>query len=158
MKKQTNQPDTVQWVLFLVIGLFFIPAAVAILMMQFVTAEMLLVVPPTPVIPTSTPYPETDVLEILPRGNKAAGASLFNELGCASCHLLDGTNYVGPSLIGVSQRIPDEYDSVEAYLISSILRPSEYVVAGYNDVMPPFYAEQLTTQDLADLIAFLMEQ
>jgi cytochrome c551/c552 len=157
MKKQVNQPNTVQWALFLVVGLFCIPATIAILMMKLVTAEMLLVVPPTPIVPTATPYPE-EVILMLPTGNSLRGSSLFESEGCRACHSLDGTNRVGPPLNDVSMSTPNDYDSVEDYLISSILRPGEYVVAGYTNVMPPLYAEQLTSQELADLIAFLIEQ
>lgn len=97
----------------------------------------------------------------LPVGDPINGAQLFNEeLGCNSCHSLDGTQLVGPTMQGMAERAEDrmpEFDA-ETYLRHSILLPCEYLVDGFTCVMPQNYGERLEAQDLADVIAYLMEQ
>lgn len=103
----------------------------------------------------------TDMESPLPTGDAARGEQLFNEeLGCNSCHSLDGSTLVGPSLQGISERAGSRVDGFDAetYLRHSILLPCEYVVEGFTCVMPQNYGERMEAQDLADLIAFLMEQ
>jgi hypothetical protein len=48
-------------------------------------------------------------------------------------------------------------DAVE-YLHQSIVDPSAYVVEGYEDVMNKTYDEQLSEEDIDNVIAFLMTQ
>jgi len=81
----------------------------------------------------------------------AAGAALFEQLGCASCHVADGTG-VGPSLKNVfGQQVTLENGETvtadEAYLTESILNPTAKVVQGYAPIMPPF--EGLLNEDQA---------
>lgn len=102
-----------------------------------------------------------DMEEPLPEGDPARGEQLFGqELGCNSCHSLDGTTLVGPTLQNIGEtaegRIP-EYDAV-TYLRESILLPCEHLADGFTCVMPQNYGERLDAQGVADLIAFLMEQ
>lgn len=103
----------------------------------------------------------TDMESPLPVGDAARGEQLFNEeLGCNSCHSMDGTVLVGPSLQGISERAGTrmaEFDA-ETYLRHSILLPCEYMVEGFTCVMPQNYGERMEDQDLADLTAYLMEQ
>lgn len=104
----------------------------------------------------------------LPAGDPAVGEDLFagtqaaaggETLACKACHSLDGTSGIGPSLQGISERIPDGYESIEAYLYESILEPDAYVREGYDGhIMPPELGRQLSEQELADLIAFLAQQ
>jgi len=86
------------------------------------------------------------------------GRQVFN-LRCATCHGLEpGTVIVGPSLAGVATtagtRMPG-YDA-RAYLELSILRPEAYIVEGYTDVMPRNFPKELTSEELDELIAFLL--
>ena len=47
--------------------------------------------------------------------------------------------------------------TAEQYLRESIVRPDDYVVDGYPpSTMVMTYGDQLTSQDVADLIAYLM--
>ena len=47
--------------------------------------------------------------------------------------------------------------TAEEYLIDSIVNPSHYIVPGYQDYMiKDFGTRQLTNQDLADIVAYLM--
>ena len=101
----------------------------------------------------------------LPAGDPARGESLFNgqakePVQCAACHSLTaGETRVGPSLAGIAATAAARADglSAEDYIYRSILNPNEYVVDGFHsDIMPAIYTRQLTDQEIADLIAFLM--
>lgn len=132
---------------------------------------------PTRVLPTSRPT--TVVVEVdfepvgadfdgdLPEGDTEHGAALFNNeisapdgvvFGCLACHSLDGSITVGPSMQGITERIPDGYDLAEDYVVEAILRPSEFVNEGFNDLMPKNFGQRLDEQSLADLVAFILEQ
>jgi cytochrome c551/c552 len=98
-------------------------------------------------------------------GDPEAGEALFmsggeSQIPCISCHSLDGSILVGPSLQGISERAAERMDGVEAedYLHQSIISPSAYIVDGYSDAMYKFYGEKLTEKQITDLIAFLLTQ
>jgi cytochrome c551/c552 len=166
MQSQPESNSERQSLLFAV-GLFCLPLGMGLLIFvlsQLMPALFVSEAVPTvqfPLNPSATPYPDVEfqlVMNTIPHAVSAQGESIFYSSGCSACHSLDSTRLVGPPLNSVSERTQDEYDSPEQYLLVSIVMPGEYIVGGYSNVMPPFYAEQLTTQDLADLIAFLMEQ
>jgi cytochrome c553 len=101
----------------------------------------------------------------LPEGDAAAGEALFNgtaaegqELACHACHTLDGTTRVGPSLQGIVGRVPEGYDSAEAYIYESIVDPNAYVRDGFQPDIMPNHFDTLDPQTLADLIAFISQQ
>lgn len=81
--------------------------------------------------------------------------------GCFLCHSVDGTGGgTGPTFKGLagSQRPLTTGEFVradEAYLRRSILDPSAEIVEGYQDVMPGYFAEELSEEELDDLIAFI---
>ncbi len=93
-------------------------------------------------------------------GDPVAGLALYNGLGCQACHSLDGMQLVGPTFQELGQRAAERRDgyTAEAYLAESILRPCDFVVEGFVCVMPQNYGDRLTSQDLADLMAFILEQ
>lgn len=100
-----------------------------------------------------------------PSGEAVRGQDLFTTGGssgypCASCHTLDGTPLVGPSLQGVSERAGERVDglSAEDYIRQSIQYPSNYIVEGYSDVMPKVYGQTYSEEDVNALIAYLMTQ
>lgn len=111
----------------------------------------------------------TDITKQLPPGDVARGEALASKLGCTACHILSPT---GPAwlasgtqpgigtLAGTMYTQPDYKGSAkspEQYLFESIVNPPAYVVPGFPDnVMPTNYGAQLTDQDLADLIAYLL--
>lgn len=97
---------------------------------------------------------------ILPIGDAAAGDGKFVELGCNSCHSLDGTVLVGPSLQGYAARAEGRSAewTAEQYTIDAILRPCDFVVGGFQCVMPQNFGTLLEEQDLANLIAYLLDQ
>ena len=99
-------------------------------------------------------------------GDPAAGGALFEQKvlaagpGCITCHsLAPDVTLVGPSLYGVAARAQTRQSGVLAsnYLYLSIVDPKQYVVEGFAaDLMPKNYATALRTDQLADLVTFLM--
>lgn len=108
-------------------------------------------------------------------GDAARGEQLYNGtaqtgtmppvvLGCAGCH---NGGAVGPATAGTWSRTQNERltepefsdYTVEQYLVESIVRPDEYVVEGYTaGAMLQVYGEQMTAQDMADVLAYLESQ
>ncbi|RMG86626.1 MAG: cytochrome c [Chloroflexi bacterium] len=112
----------------------------------------------------SKPSPE-EAVAALPVGNPANGAELFHQSidgapSCASCHALDSSRLVGPGMAGYGERAATRVDgeSAEVYTYHSITTPAAYLVAGYSNLMYTEYSRKLDDQQLADLIAFLLQQ
>ena len=86
------------------------------------------------------------------------GQAVYN-LRCAQCHALTpDTVVIGPSLAGVATRAASRmpgYDT-QAYLETSILIPDEYLVEGFTNTMPTNFGKELTSEEFAALIAYLM--
>lgn len=101
-------------------------------------------------------------------GDASRGQTLFNQSsigsasasGCMTCHSLEeGVTLVGPSLAGVAgratERVPEL--SAEEYLRQSIVEPNAYIVEGFSEgLMYQNYGRELTDQQIADLVAFLL--
>ncbi len=86
------------------------------------------------------------------------GRQVFNAR-CATCHALEpDTSIIGPSLAGLATRAETrvEGQSADEYIQLSILRPGDYVVEGYNDVMITNFSKELTSEDMNALVAFLL--
>ena len=108
----------------------------------------------------------TDLNVELPQGDAANGELLFTgqvnaKYPCSACHSLQaGQTLVGPSLAGIATTAAARKDglSAEQYLHESIVLPSAYIVEGAisPSLMPPTFGAQMTKQELADLIAYLM--
>lgn len=102
--------------------------------------------------------------EISAIGDVNAGKQIFDTGGdalvpCMTCHTLDGTELVGPSLQGIANRAATRTDlSAEDYLRQSITDPAAYLVDGYEDVMNKEYASKLSEQDVDDVVAYLLTQ
>lgn len=94
---------------------------------------------------------------------KSEGEVLFETLGCISCHSMDGSIIVGPSLKDIYskevsilkngktlKKIRDE-----KYLKESILTPNKEIVEGFfPDIMPPF-KQQIDQKQLQALVLFI---
>lgn len=101
-----------------------------------------------------------------PTGDPVRGQELFNQNnlgqgpGCTTCHLIEPDKVkIGPSLSGVAARAQTRVADLtaEEYLRQSILEPNAYGVLGFPyNVMYQDFAEQLTDQDLADIVAYLL--
>lgn len=119
--------------------------------------------PGTPTaVATDSPEVLQAELAALPPGDPASGKMLFSAVGCVACHSLDpGVRIVGPSLSGVATRAATRRPgySAQLYIYESITRPNAYIVEGFpSGVMPQDFKTRLKSQDMADLIAFLMTE
>ncbi|MCC5829016.1 MAG: cytochrome c oxidase subunit II [Phycisphaeraceae bacterium] len=92
------------------------------------------------------------------------GERLYVNLGCASCHSIDGSSISGggPSFLNIFRyerplRTGEAVMADEEYLRRSILEPGAEVTAGYNNIMPS-YAGQVNERQLAALVAFVKAQ
>ncbi|MFC1960996.1 cytochrome c oxidase subunit II [Chloroflexota bacterium] len=99
-----------------------------------------------------------DVLTLT--GDPMAGEALYTAKGCNACHTLDESALVGPSYLGIGDRAGETFEGLSAqeYIYLSIIKPCDFVVDGFTCVMPQNYEEQLAPQDIADLMAFILEQ
>ncbi len=86
------------------------------------------------------------------------GEQTFNKLGCASCHLSDGTGR-GPSLVGLygkeeelktgEKRLVDE-----AFIRQAIINPNSGALKNYPPIMPTFRG-QVNEEQVLQLIAYV---
>lgn len=98
----------------------------------------------------------------------ANGEKLFNQTvigsasapGCVTCHSLEeGVVLVGPSQHGLASRAGSRVSgqSAEQYIRNSILHPNDYIVDGFAEgVMYQNYANDLTEQQIDDIVAFML--
>src|SRR5512143_1016676 len=120
----------------------------------------------------------SDLTVQLPAGDAAHGEQLFAQkvkqasgtnAPCTACHsLVPGEVQTGPSLAGVAGRAGtrEPGKSAEQYIRESIQQPSIYIVsddpahnfkgANGKSLMPDGLGNQMSPQDLADLIAYLL--
>ncbi len=108
------------------------------------------------------PVPNTVEGEIrqAAEGNPARGKTLYAEQNCGSCHTYEpaGTRAtIGPDL----GRLPEfakraNEGTLAEFTRNSIVQPSQYIERGYQNIMPS-YADELTTQEVNDLVAFLTQ-
>jgi mono/diheme cytochrome c family protein len=85
----------------------------------------------------------------------ARGKGVFLSAGCGACHTFAaaGTRAtVGPNLDATLE------SRSSAFVRESILDPNATIARGYHaDVMPATYRGQLTSRQIADLVAFLLK-
>lgn len=111
-----------------------------------------------------------DISVELPAGDPESGAALSQQasVGCSACHELAA---VGPAWAaegnqpGVGARAEMRIDagdytgeatSTREYLIESIVRTNAHIVDGYEaNIMPADFGQRLTSQQVADLIAYM---
>lgn len=101
----------------------------------------------TPAEPTPTPDPFV-----------VLGQQVFTAR-CAGCHaLVPDTIIIGPSLHGIATRAETRVagQSAEEYILMSVLRPGDYVVEGFNNIMTTNFAKEVTSEEMNALVAFLL--
>ncbi|MDE0197687.1 MAG: hypothetical protein OXK78_05800 [Caldilineaceae bacterium] len=138
-----------------------------------VLAEGETFVPPTP-----TPRPriaglsDEEVLAGLPEeivalipGDAERGLDLTVPHNCIGCHVTDNSLVdVAPTWLEIADTAVGRAEQLglagpALYLYTSIINPNDYIVDGYtSDVMPETYSEDLSEQDLADLLTYLLAQ
>ena len=86
------------------------------------------------------------------------GRQVFLKYRCLSCHSADehARAPVLEELFGKTVALQDgrTVTADRTYLRRAIMKPSDEIVAGYSDVMPPFDG-QITEEDIIALIAFI---
>ncbi len=88
----------------------------------------------------------------------AAGQRVF-VTHCGACHSTSAeTVIVGPSLAGIGARGGQRVDGLDAraYVYNSVLQPSDYLVAGFDDLMPQDLAKKLTGEELDAVVAYVL--
>ena len=138
-----------------------------------VLAEGETFVPPTP-----TPRPriagltDEQILAGLPQevvalipGDADRGLDLTVPHNCIGCHLTDNSLVdVAPTWFEIADTAVGRAEQLALagpalYLYNSITNPNEHIVDGYtSDVMPLTYSEDLSNQDMADLLTYLLTQ
>jgi mono/diheme cytochrome c family protein len=107
--------------------------------------------PPPP--PTTNETTGTTTTE-QPPGSPQAGRAVFTSAGCGACHTFAaaGTSgSVGPDLDEALQGKDAEF------IRQSIVDPNAEITQGYSaGVMPQNFGQELSPQQLDDLVAFLM--
>ncbi len=97
----------------------------------------------------------------------ATGEQLYNmpvlgtQVGCVTCHSLDDTTLLGPSLQDIGNAAQDRIPGMtaEAYIRQSILDPNDFVIEGSSpNLMPPHYADALTEAQIDALVSFLLSR
>lgn len=93
----------------------------------------------------------------------ARGQRVYLDSGCGGCHTIEGISAgtVGPNQTNIGSvaesRVPGM--SAEDYILESIMDPSAHMVEGFpDDVMPKNYGDLLTSEELSDLVAFMLAQ
>jgi cytochrome c oxidase subunit II len=89
------------------------------------------------------------------KGDPAAGKKVFNDAGCGGCHAFTpagSSGAIGPSL-------DDALKGKSAdFIEQSIKDPNAEIAKGFQPgVMPQDYGSSLTSQQIADLVAFLQQ-
>ena len=115
-----------------------------------------------------------DLEQELPASDAARGQRLWDKeenfasgkpAPCSACHSLNaGETLVGPSLAGFGARAGTTVSGQDAatYARRAIQTPSEHIVpggnfaAGANSLMPANLGNDMSPQDLADLMAYLL--
>ena len=99
-------------------------------------------------VPTSPPLTE----------EQARGRKVF-ETHCGACHsIIPDTVIVGPSMHGIASRADTQNPKQDGrtYLYTAILKPGDFLVDGYDDLMPTTFGKQLTGEELDAVVAYLM--
>jgi mono/diheme cytochrome c family protein len=88
-------------------------------------------------------------------GNPAEGKTVFADTGCGTCHVFQAagsTGKVGPNLNESLQ------GKDEDYVRQAIVSPDAEIAPGFQPgVMPQNYGQQLDSNEIADLVAFLLQ-
>ena len=83
---------------------------------------------------------------------------MFNQLGCVTCHVPDGSGRC-PTLVGlfgnpVQLITGEQVVADEAYIRESILQPNAKIVSAYQPIMPT-YQGQVSEEGILQLIAYV---
>ena len=93
-------------------------------------------------------------------GNPTVGKMLFVDRGCATCHTVDGSRLVGPSMRGlygssvtvVASGSEHQVTADETYLKRALLEPDAELSKGYRAGMPRL---KLRDDETVDILAYI---
>lgn len=90
------------------------------------------------------------------------GKLLFTDAGnlCSSCHSIDGTQVVGPTMKGLyGSKVPleggTEVAGDEAYIKESILKPHAKLHKGFGPLMPAIFEGKFSEDQLNDIVEYI---
>lgn len=119
---------------------------------------------PTVAVAATSSAGEANAGQAASAGDPKAGEELFNSAtigtnpGCKTCHTVDGSKLVGPSLKGIATvagtMVPGQ--SAEEYIRTSILDPNAFITPGFPSGVMPSFKTVLSDTQLNDLVAYLM--
>ena len=90
-------------------------------------------------IPLAAQTPEPAPVPPFGYGNPAQGEALYRSAGCVLCHGIEAEGGIGPGIAGIRVDFVTFLDSVR--------NPA--------DIMPPYLEDQVTIQDVRDILAYL---
>ncbi|MCL4859341.1 MAG: c-type cytochrome [Caldilineaceae bacterium] len=101
-----------------------------------------------------------EILAAMATADAERGAQLTLQWGCIGCHNMDpDVQMAGPTWRNMAETAAMRVSGQSAglYLYNSIIHPNDFVVEGYPaGVMIATYRDQLSDQDLADLVTYLL--
>ncbi len=150
MKQTRLTWRTLGWPVYLVLALL------VVFVIAFVIAFA--AIPTAPPTSQAAAVDQAKVDALLKIGNAADAESIIESMGCPVCHRQGAENGIAPSWVGIAARAATRRPglSAAAYLYQSITNPSAFVVPGYTDVMPKDFAQRMSDQQLADVMAYLL--
>lgn len=86
------------------------------------------------------------------------GADTFTD-NCAICHaIVPNAILRGPSMHGIATRADTQVTGQDArtYLYNSIMRPDDFIVDGFENIMPTTLAKTLSGEELDAVVAYLL--
>jgi len=106
-----------------------------------------------------------EIAAAIPNADPANAETLALTRGCTGCHALDsdqvmtGPTWYNMGNIAVARAQASGSASPAEYLYTSIHAPNEYIVPDYQpNLMPQNYSDQLSDQEFADLVEYLLSQ
>lgn len=96
----------------------------------------------------------------VPTGQELYETGGSSGIPCSSCHTLDGTDFIGPSLQGVGSQAADRVavQDAETYIRESITAPGAFIVEGFENTMTASYGASLSDEEIDTLTAYLLTQ
>ncbi len=85
-------------------------------------------------------------------GNPAQGKSVFASSGCGGCHTFKAAGSAGKTGPDLDKSLQGKD---EDYIRESIVDPNAEIAPGFQEGIMPSYGEQLESQEVANLVAFL---
>jgi cytochrome c oxidase subunit 2 len=103
---------------------------------------------------------DTTIAVVVDDEAAARGQILANDTGCLACHTIDGTPSTGPTWKGVAGATRplvsgEQVVADNNYLFNSIVDPPSQVVEGFDAVMPTTYSDQLSQEEINDLVEYI---